>query len=130
MLMEAEDLAAYYTVSETARCLGLPEAHVRDWQLKKLIAPALSKGRIQFARHDVARMFALDRFQATFGPVAIATVIAQALQPADLEALLDGERSEIRARVCSPDGDERTYVVQLGRVALQQLRERMAEVSR
>ncbi len=128
--MDATHLAPYYTVAETARCLDLPEARVRDWQLKKFIAPALTKGRIQFARHDVARMFALDRLQATFGQTAIATAIAQALHPVDLEALLDGERSEISARILSPDGVERTYVVQLGSIAVQQLRERMADVPR
>ena len=61
--MEAQDLASYYTVPDTARCLGLPEARVRDWQLKKFIAPALTKGRIQFARVDVVRMFVLDQLQ-------------------------------------------------------------------
>jgi len=130
MLKEAPDLARYYTVPETARCLGLPESRIRDWQLKKFVAPALTKGRIQYARAEVVRMFVLDRLQATFGQVAIATTIAQVLQPAELDALLDGGRSEIRATVPSPSGDQRTYVVQLGRVALQQLRERMAEVPR
>lgn len=130
MLKDAPELARYYTVSDTARCLDLPEARVRDWQLKKLIAPVLTKGRIQFARADVARMFALDRLQATFGQTAIATAIAQALQPADLEAMLDGQRPEVRARVLSPDGVERTYVVQLDPATLEQLRARMAEVSR
>jgi hypothetical protein len=130
MLMEAQDLAAYYTVSETARALGLPEARIRDWQLKKFIAPALTKGRIQFSRVDVVRMFALDRLQAVFGQTAIATAIAQALEPAGLEDLLEGRRLKIEAVVSSPDGVERTYEVRISPDAIDQLRERIAEVSR
>jgi len=128
--MEAQDLASYYTVSETARALGLPEARVRDWQLKKFIAPALTKGRIQFSRVDVVRMFALDRLQAVFGQTAIATAIAQALEPAGLEDLLEGRRLKIEAFVSSPDGVERRYEVRISPDAVEQLRERMAEVSR
>jgi hypothetical protein len=130
MLTEAQDLAKYFTVGDTARCLGLPEARVRDWQLKKFIAPALTKGRIQFARVDVVRMFVLDRLQAILGQTAIATAIAQALEPAGLEDLLDGRRLKIEALLLSPDGVERVFTVDINAVALDQFRERMAEVSR
>jgi hypothetical protein len=128
--MEAQDLASYYTVTDTARCLGLPEARVRDWQLKKFIAPALTKGRIQFARVDVVRMFVLDQLQTILGPTAIATAIAQALEPTGLEDLLDGRRLKIEALIASPDGIERTFRVDINPVAIDQLRERMAEVPR
>ncbi len=127
MLTEASELARYYSVADTARCLGLPEARVRDWQLKKFIAPVLTKGRIQFARADVARMFVLDQLQAVFGQTAIATAIAQALQPADLEELLDGNRSQIEV-VLSTNVGERKFIVTV--VNIEQVRERMAAVPR
>jgi hypothetical protein len=129
MLKEAPDLARYYDVPQTARCLGLPEARVRDWQRKDIV-PALTKGRIQFSRTDVVRMFALDQLQSVFGQTAIATQIAQALQPAGLEGLLEGRLLKIEALVSSPDGVERTFRVDISPVAVERLRERMAEVPR
>jgi hypothetical protein len=75
-------------------------------------------------------MFVLDRLQAILGQTAIATAIAQALEPAGLEDLLDGRRLKIEALLLSPDGVERRFTVDINPVALDQFRERMSQVSR
>jgi hypothetical protein len=128
MLMEAPEIAKYFTVSEAAKALDWPEARVRDLQ-RKGFAPSLSKGRLQFSRSEVARLFVLDRLQGVLGQTAIATAIALALDPAGLEDLLNGRRLKIEALVASPDGIERTFRVDINPVSVDQLRERMAAVS-
>jgi hypothetical protein len=131
MLLEATETPRFFTVADTARCIGLPEARVRDWQLKKFIAPTLTKGRIQFSRADVVRMFVLGQLQETFGQTAIATSMAQAVPADALERLLalDGARCAlnheapcVEARVSG-----RTYHVELDRAAVSALRERMQQ---
>src|SRR5262245_17395965 len=124
---ERADLPRYMTVAETARCLGLPEARVRDWQLQKLIAPALTKGRLQFARHDVVRMFVLLQLQDVFGQVALATALAQAVSPAVLKRVVAHESAGCAAHEVCVEAElaGRMYHVALDPDAVQGLRERM-----
>jgi MerR HTH family regulatory protein len=123
---KVNDLARFYTVAETARCLGLPEARVRDWQLKKFITPALSKGRLQFSRADVTRAFVLGQLQDVFGATAFVTGVAKALTVDALDAILD---AATRPQAVAAVGG-RTFKVDLDPIAVADLRARMAEVPR